>query len=521
MAARRRILTVASWSIILTLQVSNGLSSQPAVRPDRGGTGPEPGDPPAYYDPTRRDWFIRQTIKAEPEGGSKSRLSMALLESTQILPINGPDVPTLGTWASPLMDSLEEVFSTVDLNEPLIVAVTLSPKDEPSFAVTPAKKLSAEVRQKITELLSGQTPPRPQFIDCHFAFVYKPKSLKDSDDPGIPAAMYPAWRESREYQAADLPRRIQMLRAWSREHAIPLLAGTASQADPKYTGVRTFGADVLKLDTAGTIDVEKATFRDPSFWRATMEMAQGKATIVGCQALLFAANGELGKARRLLQIMPPMADREQLAAAPLAKLRTRIDGIEATTNTRIEAGIRLFEQGQHDKAAAAFEAILKDNPSSAWATHELLLTRFTMTRSNDVVKDYGARVYALDPLYPSAPIHVDTGEGLYYAVLRKSLRELFKDKSKAKEDSEKYAQIALDLGEYGYAGLMYWELFMRTRPFNDTLLKHFLYCVDRAGVPQIKAMFKPEVSAGLEQIDQARRKRMEEHIAYQSIRKKK
>jgi hypothetical protein len=521
MAARGYILMAASWSIVLTLQVSSGLSSQPAVRADRGGTGPEPGDPPAYYDPTRRDWFIRQTIKAEPEGGSKSRLSMALLENTQILPINGPEVPALGTWASPLMDSLEKVFSTVEMNEPLIVAVTLSPKDEPSFAVTPAKKLSADVRQKITELLSGQTPPRPRFIDCHFAFVYKPKSLKDSDDPGIPAAMYPAWRESREYQAADLARRIQMLRAWSREHAIPLLAGAASQADPKYQGVRAFGADVLKLDTAGTIDVEKVTFRNPSFWRATMEMAQGNATIGGCQAFLFAANGELGKTRRLLQIMPSSAGQEQIAAALLVKLRGRIEGIEAMTSKRIEAGIRLFEQRQHDKAAAAFEAILKDNPSSAWAAHELLLTRFTMTRSNDVVKDYNARVYGLDPLYPSAPIHVDTGEGLYYAFLRMSLRDLFKDESKGREDAEKYAQIALDLGEYGYAGLMYWELFTRTRPFNDSLLQHFLYGVDRVGVPQIRALFKPELSAGLHQVEQARRKRMEEHIAYQSIQKKK
>ncbi len=140
-------------------------------------------------------------------------------------------------------------------------------------------------------------------------------------------------------------------------------------------------------------------------------MAQGNAAVVGCQAFLFAANGELGKARRLLQIMPPSAGQEQLAAPLLAKLRSRIGGIEAVTNTRIEAGIRLFEQGQHDKGAAAFEAILKDNPRSAWATRELLLTRFAMTRSEDVVKDYDARVSGLDPLYPSAPIHVDTGEG--------------------------------------------------------------------------------------------------------------
>ena len=463
---------------------------------------------------------MRQTVLAEPEGGTQSRLSVTFLESTLIMPINGPDVPALGMWAQPLMDSLEKLCETLDLKEPLIVAVTLSPRAEPSFGVTPAKTLSPEARQKITEILSGQTPPRPRFVDCHFAFVYHPRGLKDSEDPGIPAGMYPAWRESREYQAADLPRKIEMLRRWSRGHAIPLLAGAASQVDPKYEGVRAFGADVLKLDAAGTINVEQVTFSNPNFWRAIMEMMRGDGTIVGCQAFLFAANGELGKASRLLRLMPPSADNEHLASVLVAKLRGRIEGIEAVTNKRIEAGIRLFEQRQHDKAASAFETILKDNPSSAWASHELLLTRFTVTRSNDVVKDYAARVYGLDPLYPSAPIHVDTGEGFYQAFLRMSLRELFKDKSKGQEDAQKYAQIALDLGEYGYAGLTYWGLFTRTTPLSNDLLRHFLYCVDRLGVPQTKGFLKPELSAGFDQIEQARRKRMEEHIAYKSIQKK-
>lgn len=426
----------------------------------------------------------------------------------------------LGTWAKPLMDSMEKLCETLSLKEPLVMAITLSPQGEPSFAVTPAKDLGPDTRQKITQMITGQNPPHPRFVDCHFAFVYHPKGLNDGNDPGVPAVLYPAWRETREYQAADLPRKIDMLRAWARGHAVPLLAGAASQVEAQYAGVRTFGADVLKLDTAGKIDVEKATFRSPAFWRATMEMMPGDVTIIGCQACLFVANGELCKARRVLQLAPSEADKEHLAAHLVAKLRARLDGIEAATGGRIREGIRLFDAGQYDKAAATFEAVLKDNPSSAWATHELLLTRFRMTRSNEVVKDYVAKVYGLDPLCPSPPIHVDTGESFYQAFLHLSLGELFKDESKAREDAEKYAQMALDLGEYGYAGVMYWNLFRRTRPFNEDLLRHFLYCVDKLGVAEIKGLFKPEVSAGFDQIDQARRKRMEEHATYKALQKK-
>ncbi len=369
-------------------------------------------------------------------------------------------------------------------------------------------------------MLTEQTPPRPLFVDCHFAFVYHPKGMKESNDPGIPASLYPSWRESREYQKAALPEKIRLLRKWCREQVIPLLAGAASQVEPKFEGVRMFGEQILRLGWDETVNVEKLTFHNPDYWRATMEMAKGDPAIAGCQIALFAANGELGKASRLIEFLPQTAGQEHLAPLLTARLNGRIEGIEAATAKRIEEGIRLFDQGRCEKAGAVFEDILKENPTSAWATHELLLTRMAMTRSGEVAEDYEAMVYGLDPLYATAPIHVDTGERLYRGLLHMSMRELFEDESRWNEDFLKYTQIVFDLAEYGYAGLLYWEIFTGVSPGDDAALAHFLYCLEQLGVPQIKENFKPEFSAGFDQIERDRRQRMEEHPAYQAMQKK-
>ncbi len=145
-----------------------------------------------------------------------------------------------------------------------------------------------------------------------------------------------------------------------------------------------------------------------------------------------------------------------------------------------------------------------------------------ITRSKDVAKDYDAQVYGLDPLYPSAPIVVSAGEGerFYRAMLRMTAKELFRDKSKWKSDYTKYAEIVLDLGEYGYAGLLYWEIFTGVAPGDDEALKRFLYCMERLDVPQMKAFFKPEYSAESDKIERDRRQRMEEHPAYRAMQDK-
>jgi hypothetical protein len=115
-----------------------------------------------------------------------------------VLPVNGPRPESLGPWMKPIMDALEKSLGSLKLGQPLVVAFTLSPRDEPACAVWSPQKLDEQTGREISRILEAQTQaPRPLFGDCHFAFVYHPPGMKEQDDPGIPAKFYPSWRESR------------------------------------------------------------------------------------------------------------------------------------------------------------------------------------------------------------------------------------------------------------------------------------------------------------------------------------
>ncbi|MEN6337017.1 MAG: putative collagen-binding domain-containing protein [Phycisphaerales bacterium] len=293
-----RAATVLSWGVLTAvLYGADCLAAETGKRIGREEMIVEPGDPEARYDRNRRDWFVRPKTLAKPEDGTPaSQMEISLLDSSPVLPVNGPGIEALGPWASPAMDSIEKVLDSAGLDQPVIMVITLRPKAKPEFAVVASEKLGAEARQKIVQMLEQPAPPRPFFVDCHFAFVYHPRKMKASNDPGIPASLYPSWQESRQYQGAATAEKVRLLRKWCREQVVPLLAGAATQADSQFEGVRAFGDRILHLDPNQPFDVEKLTFHDPNFWRATLEMARGNSTIAGCQIALFAANGELAKA---------------------------------------------------------------------------------------------------------------------------------------------------------------------------------------------------------------------------------
>jgi hypothetical protein len=58
--------------VSLLLCASSGWSAQPVDRPGRDRMVVEAGDPAAFYDAGRCEWFVRPGVLAEPEGGGKA-----------------------------------------------------------------------------------------------------------------------------------------------------------------------------------------------------------------------------------------------------------------------------------------------------------------------------------------------------------------------------------------------------------------------------------------------------------------
>ena len=85
---------------------------------------------------------------------------------------------------------------------------------------------------------------------------------------------------------------------------------------------------------------------------------------------------------------------------------------------------------------------------------------------NPVVLDWPASrksILEADPLYESMA-SAESPDELYDLLLRKEIETLFKDEAKLTHDIFRYADIALDLGQPGFAAMLYWNAKRSIKP---------------------------------------------------------
>ena len=215
-----------------------------------------------------------------------------------------------------------------------------------------------------------------------------------------------------------------------------------------------------------------------------------------------------------------------IAAFFLAELDWYLDVFFEDVGGKIKKGIALNDKGDMEKALQVYNEVLESYPFSAWAKYEMFLTKFLMAKKRgkkgNETPDWAIwkkSIYTADPLY-GRQFKSSTGEEMYETIRRMELNELFKDAEQWQGDLIKYADIANDLGKYGYAAILYWRALSYLKPEvynNRDMLAHFLFCLENLGVGSIKDNFKGEHTANFAKIRQEKLDRMRSHIAYQAM----
>jgi hypothetical protein len=107
---------------------------------------------------------------------------------------------------------------------------------------------------------------------------------------------------------------------------------------------------------------------------------------------------------------------------------------------------------------------------------------------------------------------VSTSEQRRQQMMRRlALRSLWKDPRSEGEDYLRYADIALDLGEYGLAAHLYFLIGtgLSASAYGDrNVLAHFLYSVEKLGVTELKTLFKGDHQRDFADIDKQRAARL-------------
>ncbi len=340
-------------------------------------------------------------------------------------------------------------------------------------------------------------------------------------DPKVPLSPRletPDERRLGVFRAASTAEKLEIMRRWARTEALPILAAAATGVDPKYKGVRELGAAIRDLAPDRPIDVPALTDRNPSYWRAMVEMTPGEPQVPMIRVALHVANGEIDRARRYSNAASFFDANRTGAIRLLGDFREMLGLFSKEVESRIAAGIALNDKGKLAEAMAVYDGVLKDYPGSAWARYERVQTKIAMAAKqgkplDGVFADWPEvrdSILAADPLYEMLA-HAQGAEETYRLVLRMEIRSLFQDRKQTIKDLVRYADIARDLGDYGFAGFIYWNMLsgVQQKEFQPgDLLERFLFCLEELGVKDLKKNFNGDHAAAFARLKDELRKRI-------------
>jgi hypothetical protein len=455
--------------------------------------------------------------------GKRVVASMVILTPIEIASVAMGEPEALGNWVKPILEGVETKFAGETGRRTLVVQVTMHPDREADVAVAGRPVPSDAETEAISKLVDRSTAPRSRIVDVVLHVVAKINGGDPHEgQPLSPPLPDPMERRLAELHAKSSSEQLALIENWARTEAIPLLALMASSADPKFVGVRNLGDTLKSLDRDRPIDVLALTDKNPDYWRAMLEMGSGIPLILAVRVALLAGNGQVDAAQRVVRIFAPF-DRNKSAASAVIRVFTALsDDFSQDIASRIRKGIGLHDAGKLDAALDVYDGVLKDDPHSAWAHYERFQTM--LVKSNHAgdpepaAPDWAAARKAIldsDPLYPSMASAASPDE-LYDLLLRKETAELFQDRSKSVADLLRYADIAVDLGQPGFAAMIYWNVLSNVRPrdYRDrNLIEDLLYCMEQLGVKELKTNFKGDHAAEFARIDAERSKRRRESIA--------
>lgn len=450
------------------------------------------------------------------------------IASIAVLDEQAPARDPVIAWIKPVFEVVEARFAEDKGRRTIVVQVTLHPDRAAEVDVAGRPALTDAEVAAILKVADAARLPRSRLADCALRIVAKVNGGDPHEDrPLVPPLVTPNERKFAEFRAASLPAQLTILRRWARAEALPLLAQMATEADPKFVGVRNLGKTLKGLKPKGPIDVKALTDQDPDYWRAMLEMARGNPLVPAVRVVLHVARGEIDAARRIARTLAPFDQHQSGPSALLAEFQAMADLFAREVEARIRKGIALHDAGKFGEALDVYDGLLKDYPRSAWAHYEryqTLQTRALQAKDPTArdLPDWDAARKAIleaDPFYGSMARATNQDE-LYDLMLRKETEELFKDKSRGVQDILRYADIAVDLGHPGFAALIYWDLLTNVNPAayeNRDLIEDVLYCFEKLGAKEIKQNFKGDHAAAFARIDAERAKRRKESLATKAL----
>jgi hypothetical protein len=492
------------------------------ARPLRAIEPAEPASPPAGTAAT--------SAVAEPPAAAAANPSLAVVFVTaeSVLAENFPQPAPLTAWLKPVLAAAESAIAAHAEHPAVLIQITLGPDAAPRFELAGRPVLPDDFAADLRTHLAALPDLRAPLCQVCIRVQTPGGTASPLTEAAtfIPRLFPPEEAAINRFLAADLATKYGELRAWSRTHALPLLAHRAAASDPQYSGVVSVGRTLAALGPDATIDVDRIAYRNPDYWRGVMEMAPGDQLMAALPVFLHAAAGDIDQASTLLGLLHAFGRDNTLAHQLLNEFAARLGPFRRQLNTEVLRGIAFHEDGKFAEAVAQHERTVAAYPNSAWARYELFFssvsrdgldTRKKIKRANKLWDETAPGIFRCNPLYTSQ-FGATRGKSVGAMLDRLVLHRLT---NKPPEDFGErvgsMADAALRLEDYGTAALLYWSSlgtayqlkglsFLSDEPValtKEDVLARYLYCLEKLGVPDWKGEFEGDFTGALARLDSA------------------
>lgn len=461
---------------------------------------------------------VSPSVKSSSGSGRSRFFSRLEVRSSEALLDHNFAGKELSDWGPRLSQALDDSLERETLPRTIVAQVTMHRDREASVELSASPMLTSALSQRLRRALIESEPPRTKLVDFTLRVVAKVgEGAPDGESACQPKLLSPHEKRLAELASATLGQRLQILQAWSQDEVLPALTAAMQAAEPDFTGVR--GVGMLLQSDRKHGPVSQLLDGSNQYWRGLLEMSPGNSLLLSSRLFLYVARGELDLTRLYMKPIYYFSKSDNLAHDYLEQLRDYLIAFYDSLDARIRVGVELHDQARFDDAISLYDGILRDYPCSALALYERWFAknekamRPGMAQAGSTLDEWEqvrTDVFRCNPMFEIDA--VSTSEQRRQQMMRRlALRTLWKDRRSEGDDYLRYADIALDLGEYGLAAHLYFLIGtgLSAREYGDRrVLAHFLYSVEKLGATELKTLFKGDHQRDFADIDKQRAARL-------------
>lgn len=431
----------------------------------------------------------------------------------------------LVSWMKQVNAILEAQLKKEKGNHDIVMTTTVNRANDVEFYLSARPKMSEKVLKNLKNKILEIPSPHTKFADFSMLVVAQLNGGGTDSQTFEPNLVLPLDRKMTAYNQLPLVEKRDAIQAWMNEEILPLIGSLETKVDPRFEGVLSVGNSVQN-EAYKTKPIAEITEKNSDYWRAVMEMNTGNQLILLTKMCMHISAGEFDRADRILFLLPYFSEEGTLALALYDEIHEKLGSLKSDIDAEINKGIQLYDSGKIDESITLYEKLLDIIPHSAWANYELYLSKsssadMNMERVREIWEQSKDAIYASDPMYHIYPM-MSTGQEAYEFSLRQDARQLFQTKDSLRADFVKYADIALDLKNYGIAAQLYWMILSNFSPeaYSDReIIEYFLYCLHKQGIDDLAANFKGDHEAAYARIEQERLQIMQNNDWYNRMQK--